>query len=193
MVRKLAIILIVPSMLLWSGCGQPKKDHDKDPWLQHQPTAWTTTPAGHVRDAGPFPSVEGGWVSDAEIDKAIDDEFARFAAAFPELAAPNVPVTLNDDYAMWVSFSRTGNSGAWAAGTETTGVGNVGVVLWSRLESAGDPGPAFIVRPPGDYWGVRYSNWRRTDWPIVPALAHELLHACIGDTAHQSILWARLN
>lgn len=191
MFRRLALILIVPTLLLGNGCHHGKS-HEKDAWLQHQPTAWTTTPAGHTRDAGPFPSVAAGYVSDAEIDKAVDAEFDRFATLFPEFGVPQMPVTINDDYAMWIPMGA-GNQGAWAAGVETTGQGNIGVCLWSRVETAEDPGPAFISRPPGVYWGVNYTTWRHTDWPIVPAIAHELLHVCIGDPDHTSALWARLN
>lgn len=174
LLRFILVCLLIPA------CNnQPDK---KAPWHQHRPTFWVTTPNGHVRDGGPFASVAAGWLTEADIDAAVDDEFSKFAIAFPQLTAPNLSVTLNDDYTMWV--------GAWASGVEYSGRPDIGVCLWQRVVSITDPGPAWIVRPPGVYWGIDYAEWRHTGKPLCPAIAHELLHACIGDPDHTSPLWA---
>ncbi len=173
------------ALILLAGCSSDA-DHSRDAWLQHQPSAWSLTSAGHVRDAGPFGSVAAGWTDDAQIDAAIDAGYQRFLDRLG-FAAPETPVTLNDDYVMWVPGS------GWAAGVSINGSGNVGVTLWTRIESPADPGPAWIVRPPGNSWGVEYTVWRHTGAPLAPAVAHELLHVVIGDPDHQSPLWAKLN
>lgn len=183
------IVLIVPTVLL--GCGN-NPDHKKDPWLQHVPTAWKLTPEGHTRDAGPFASIDGDWLTDSDIDNAVDDAYKRFHVRFPGLLVGEYPITLNDDYAMWIPLDRRGN-GAWAAGVCTTASGNIGVCLWSRAETVDEPGSAYIVRPPGVYWGVGYATWRHTGWPLCPAIVHELLHSVIGDPDHTSPLWANAN
>lgn len=172
--------VVVLAILL--GCGD--RDHSKDPWLQHVPERWTLTPAGHRRDAGPFGSVEQNWATEAEIDAAVDVAFANFGAVFPAWSV-DLPVTVNDDYVMWV--------GQWAAGVYVAGSGRVGVTLWTRTETLADPGPAWIVRAPGNSWGVEYANWRHTTRPLVPALEHELLHVVIGDPGHARPEWAALS
>lgn len=182
------LVLFAPLSAIMGGCGS--KDHQKDPWLQHVPTAWTTTPAGHARDAGPFGSVDAGFTTEAEIDAAIDEGFAKFYRVFG-YAPPNLAVTINDDYVMWIPVDKKGN-GSWVAGAYATGDWKIGVTLWTRTESATDPGPCWIARPPGEYWDVYYSTWRYTAAPLAPALTHELLHVCIGDPNHTNPDWAKL-
>lgn len=160
--RRLLLILIVPSILLGGCVYDRKRDDSKNAWLQHKPTAWKLTPDGHMRDAGPFDSMAGDWITEQDVDAAVDSAFQRFA--------------LNDDYAMWIN-----PPGAWASGAETTGRDAIGVCLWTRAETAADPGSWFIVRPPGNYWGVEYANYRHTAFPLCPALEHELLHTVIDD------------
>lgn len=174
-------------LLALSGCHR-HEDHSHDEWLPHVPTAWVTTSNGHVRDAGPFASVQAGWTTDAEIDAAVDDAYVRFASAFGQ-AAPEVPCAINDDYCLWVPDLEM-----WASGVEYEGYRHphITVCLWLRWETQFDPGPAWIVRPPGEYWGVNYDLWRHTTAPLVPALMHELLHAWIGDPDHTSPLWAKV-
>jgi hypothetical protein len=144
------------------------------------------TPKGHVRDGGPFESVQKDYLTDDVLNQAIDDAYDAFYLAFPELPKVNNPVTLNDDYVMWIPQAQT-----WAAGVEYSGNSNIGVTIWHRIETQVDPGDAFIVRPPGVYWGYNYSVWRHTGFPLVPAIPHELLHVCIGDPNHTSPLWSR--
>jgi len=172
-------------VLMLLGCADSPDPHE--PWYPHVPIAWTVTPDGHSRDAGPFASVSAGWTTDQEIDTAIDCAFSDFATRFPEFAGISVPVAINDDYTIWVPQVQ-----AWVSSGYVAGSGRLTVALWTRAISIDDPGAAFIVRPPGVYWGVGYAEWRHTAKPLCPAIQHELLHLCIGDPAHTSPLWARL-
>lgn len=173
-------------LLITPGCG-PGKDHSHDPWLQHTVTSWAVTPAGHVRDAGPFQSVTDGWITEADIDAATDAGYARFALLFPEFPIGDHPFSINDDYVMWIPHA------GWAGGVEYSGIGHVGVCMFTRGSTYTDPSPAFIVRPPGqDQWGNYHPDWRHTQAPLLPALPHELLHTVIGDPDHINPLWSRL-
>lgn len=177
---------ILPLLLLaLVSCAVPR-DTSRVAYYPHQPTAWRTTSGGHQRDAGPFDSVSKGFVTEDEIDAAVDEGYRKFYETFPDLKPGEHAVGLNDDYAMWVN----GPGGGWASGVETTGLKMISVCLWSRVESAADPGAAFVVRPPGNYWGVNYSTWRSTARPLAPALMHELLHAAIGDPGHKDPRWS---
>lgn len=169
------------------GCGKDT-DHGKDPWLQHKPSGYSTTPNGHLRDAGPFNSVLLGLITNEEIDNAIDDSFIRFGNLFPEYQTPNPLITINDDYVMWIPQANS-----WASGVQ---YGNtIGVCLYSRIEVSTlpiDTSNIYIIRYPGESWGVYYPNYRYTGYPLVPAFTHELLHCVIGDGGHASPLWGRL-
>lgn len=176
------LIVFLLSFLI--SCSRPPDPHI--PWYPHKPVFWHLTPDGHMRDAGPFASVEAGYATDEEIDTAIDVGF-KYLTERTGLVPPNMPVGLNDDYVMWSTAAR-----AWCAGLETTGDSIIHVTLWSRIETAEDPGPCWISRPPGNYWGLYYPNWRHTGKPLTPAVAHELLHACIGDPDHTSWEWIAL-
>lgn len=191
MKKFLWIILLIPSLFL--GCDQ-KTDRSHDPWLKHQVTIWHITPGGHVRDGGPFASVTEGWITEQDIDKATDAAYARYAFLFPEFPVSDHPFSINDDYVMWASAFKNGADGIWAAGEEFVGGGQIGVTMFTRGSSLTDPGPHFIVRPPGeDQWGTNHPDFRYTALPLVPALEHELLHTAIGDPFHNSILWQRLS
>lgn len=168
-------------LALLVGCTD---DGSADGWdtgqfRPHKASTWSTTPAGHARDAGPFASVESGHVTEVEIDAAIDAGFARFWSAFPEFGRPTARVHLTEDYVFWYA-------GQWAAGA------NEGqellLPLFARGTSSGDPGAQFIKRAPDG----NYSWWRFTTEPLVPALAHELLHRCIGDPQHGRAEWSRI-
>lgn len=160
-----------------------------EPWYPHIPTApWRVTPAGHWRDAGPFGSVQDGWTDEVELDVAVDDGFQRFSDRLG-FQALEIPVALNDDYTLWVVMRH---GGIWASGVYTTGEGMLHSCIWSRVEAAADPGPCWISRPPGNYWGVYYPTWRYAARPLAPALSHELLHVSIGDPDHLSPLWSKL-
>lgn len=192
-----AIFVLALLGILAPCCDNPfdkNVDHSHDPWLQHKVAAWHVTPGGHVRDAGPFASVDGAWIKDTDIDQATDAAYARYAALFPEYPVSDHPFSINDDYVMWASPYKNGADGVWAAGDEFVGGGQIGVTMFTRMESATDPSPQFIVRPPGfDQWGTYHVNYRYTTGPLVPALEHELLHAAIGDAQHRSQLWQRLS
>lgn len=152
-----------------------------------QPRAYRQTPGAHVRDAGPFRSVTEGWLTDAQLDQAVDIGYGRFQKLFPELPVPNYAVWLVDDYVMWV------DGAGWAGGVSYLGSGWIGVCIWSRVYTDHDPRPCFIARPPGNSFGTKYKQWRHTDTPLVPAIAHELLHVVIDDPQHKSPLWNRFS
>lgn len=174
-------------LVLFAGCAVPR-DTSRNEWLQHDPTAWVTTPGGHRRDAGPFKSVKDGFCTDAEIDAAIDAGFVRFKEIFPDLKYINKKITLNDDYVIWVPQLKL-----FTAGVETAGVDAIGLTIWFRAESATDPGDVFIKRAPGTYWGESYTVWRYSSKPLCPALVHELLHTAIDDPGHKDKRWTLVN
>lgn len=180
-------VLILIALILFLGCHQTRDD-SKQAWYPHQPTSWVTTPGGHLRDAGPFDSVQGGFVTDLEIDGAVDAAFLHFLKLFPQFQLSIHPIALNDDYTLWAP-----NPGGWASGLETTGVPMLNVCLWSRIEGSTPAAGAFIARSPGNYWGVYYANWRWTAKPLAPAIEHELLHSAISDPNHSRAEWATLN
>lgn len=185
---RVCFVLTLAIALLWVGCAV-KRDTSRLAWYPHQPSRLSMTPAGHMRDAGPFLSVDGGFTSDAEIDGAVDAAFSRFGRLFPQFPLGAHPVALNDDYVMWVPAA-----GTWASGEEVTGRAQINVCLWTRAEGALQPAPgSFIERAPGNYWGVEYANWRWTSRPLAPALEHELLHAAISDPGHTRPEWDTLN
>lgn len=178
-------------LLLLAGCNifsPSDKPDPHDPWLPHKPASWRTTPKGHVRDAGPFQSIAQGLATEAEVDQAIDQEFDYFRSKLPQYAAIEVKVWLNDDYVMWCPSPPT-----WCAGLEP-GLGAYLVVccIWSRRVSSEDPGPCYIKRAPGTYFGQEVTTWRSTVRPFVPALAHEMLHVAIGDPTHSRPEWTTL-
>ena len=164
-----------------------ERDASRVPYLPHEPTELRTTPGGHRRDAGPFESVKQGYVTEEELDAAVDGAFSKFSERFPDLISKlkNPPVTLNDDYALWVNDAKS-----FASGAENQNSSVVSVCIWARGESAVEPTePAFIKRRPGPYFGVMYTGWRWTKRPLCPALVHELLHKTIGDGAHKDPRW----
>ncbi len=177
---------VLPAVLalLSAACAVPR-DTSRVPWYPHKPTAWRATPGGHTRDAGPFQSVQMGFLTEEEIDAGVDAGFANFQKVFPDLPCANKPVALNDDYAMFVPQVN-----AWASGVDLTGAATITVCLWTRANGPADPGKGiFIVRPPGTYWDVPYPDWRWTVRPIAPAIMHELLHEAIGDPNHTDPRW----
>jgi hypothetical protein len=183
-------ILTAVLLLGLAACAVPR-DTTRVQWYPHVPAFWRTTPDGHKRDDGPFNSVLKGFTTDEAIDAGVDQGYARFRKLFPEFAAQvrDYPVALNDDYAEFIPTVQV-----WASGEETTGDKIIHLCLWSRGSAPTDPGSAFIVRPPGNYWGVDYTDWRFTAPPLCPALAHELLHTMIDDPGHKRTdMWARLN
>jgi hypothetical protein len=177
----LILVLIVPSFLL-AGCGEHRNVHgfDTNDFKPHLAAAWTTTPAGHQRDAGPFASVAGGFVTEAEIDQAVDDGFSAFYAKFPQFGRPEARIHITEDYVFWYG-------GRWAGGADEGA--DIMLPLFSRGTSAGDPGAEFLKRAPDG----NYSWWRFTATPLLPALQHELLHRVIGDPFHLSALWAQVD
>jgi len=174
------LLLIVPSLLL-HGCADDTKANgwDTDNFKPHCATAWRVTPAGHVRDAGSFASVAGGFATDAEIDAAVDAGFASFWSTFPEFGRPEARVHITDDYVFWYG-------GQWAAGAQEGE--EILLPLYSRGSSSGDPGAQFVKRAPNG----QYPFWRFTTDPLLPALRHELLHRVIGDPFHARVEWSRL-
>lgn len=175
------LLLLIPTALL--GCVEPKDD-PRLAYAPHSAGAWTLTPGGITRDAGPFASVERGYLTDDEIDAALDAARADFVARFPEFAHVSPLVHLTDDY---VFFAQ--NEG-WAAGMHLDG--NIYLALYTRSKSVEHPGDFYIVRPPGDSFGTWYDYHRYTAKPLVPAYQHEALHAAIGDPLHSSPAWSRL-
>lgn len=178
--RYALLLLIVPSLLL-GGCTDDTKvgGWDVDEFRPHRATDFTVTPAGHMCDAGPFSSVVGGFVTEAEIHAAVDAGFAQFVYLFPELVPPNPRVHLTEDYVFWYG-------GTWAAGASEGG--DVLVCLFSRGTSTGDPGAEYKKRAPDQNYGW----WRFTVAPLCPGLTHELLHCVIGDPYHMTAWWGRL-
>jgi hypothetical protein len=178
------IRFLLPLFLMIAvGCAV-KRDQTRNEWLEHRPTAWRTTPGGHLRDAGPFQSVAQGFTTEEEIDAAVDYGYSHFRELFPGLSPKEHKITLNDDYVMWIPQST-----AWVSGVEFTGGDTIGVCIWTRANAAADPGKYFIKRPPGTYWEENYSTWRYTDKPLCPAIIHELLHSVIGDGGHKDPRW----
>ena len=190
---RFAFVLTLLALTLAGACGKQEDPHK--PWYPHHVSTWTWTPGGYARDAGGFASVESGFVTDAEIDSAIDKAFAHFGTVFPNIVLPARPVALNDDYVLWVKQGRGNNQGVWASGLWITGQDHITVALWSRGEGSTPPAvpDPFIAREPGNYWGVHYDTWRWTALPLVPAIEHELLHTAIGDPEHARAEWATLN
>jgi hypothetical protein len=183
MIRLLNIIIL----LLLVGCFNRKPD-PHIPWYPHHVSFWVLTPGGFIRDGGPFSSLAAGYTNDTEINQAIDDQFNYFYSKFPQYTWVRPNVAINDDYVFWPPDARTWVSGlSYGIGTQT-----VWVALWLRVETIDEPGDCWIKRAPGTYWGVYYQNWRHTDRPLAPALAHELLHCAIGDPNHTSPDWGVL-
>ncbi len=192
--KKLLAALVLASSISSIGCAV-KRDTTRLEWYPHSPSSYVTTPAGHKRDAGPFKSVQAGLVTEAQIDAAVDAGFENFGKIFPNYAGKigNPPVAINDDYVLFVPGQ---GEQAWASGVEglPSKDGHITVCLWSRKETpAAPPVAVFIVRPPGNYWGVFYSSYRWTSPPLVPALEHELLHIAITDDDHVGPDWDKLN
>lgn len=178
--KTLLVILIIPTFLLGCSDDTTVNGWDTRAFEPHRASSFRQTPDGHLRDAGPFGSVTAGFVTESEIDAAVDAGFRRFAVLFPELSTPPVRVHINDDYVMWVPGA------GWAGGVSEGE--NVCVCLFSRGTSAGDPGSQYIKRAPDG----NYNHWRFTSEPLLPALTHELLHSVIGDPFHASAFWNRL-
>ncbi len=171
---------VVLALLL--GCDS---DYFVDGWDTRlfapvQAQTYKQTLGGHWRASDALNSLLDGFLSDLEIDQAVDYGFNRFRSLYPELACPNPKVNLNDDYVMYVQGA------GWAGGYSVDST-QIYVCLWSRGESSIDPGAEFIKRPPNS----QYANWRFTSLPLCPAIAHELLHCVIGDPNHTSPLWLR--
>lgn len=179
------IVLFIPTCLLGSGCSD--KEDPRSDYGPHYATAWVVTPGGITRDAGPFGSVAAGYTTSEEIDAALDAARADFAARFPEYAWVNPLVHLSDVYSFYVSGPGGGFASGWNMGD-----GQIALAIWSRVETAEDPGDCWLKRPPGESFGVYYSNWRSTQRSLVPAYQHECLHIAIGDPTHSSALWRRL-
>lgn len=175
-------------LLSLAACAVPR-DASMVPYMQHTPESWRTTPGGHRRDAGPFESVRTGYLTEDDIDKAVDDGYARFASLFPDLAQKlhEHSVTLNDDYAMWVP-----GTSIFSSGSEKSGSDIIGVCIWSRDQGPAEPKDKFISRAPGMYFNVNYTSWRWTSRPLCPAIPHELLHSVIGDGGHKDARWKLL-
>jgi len=169
-------------LLVSCGVGDPYAQ-----WRIQQPKYYVQTPNGHVRDGGPFRSVKEGWVTEKDLDWAVDSSYLYYSKLFPDYPAPNYAVWLVDDYVMWV------DGAGWAGGVSYMGAGWIGVCIWSRVYTDTDPHPCFIARAPGNSFGTQYSAWRHTDLPLMPAIAHELLHTVIDDPQHKSPLWQRFN
>lgn len=179
MIRLLAILV-----LCLGGCFDRKED-PRSEHLYHVASAWVVTPGGITRDAGPFGSVASGYTTDGDIDAALDSAMEDFYRRFPAFTWVNPLVHLTDSYSFFVPGS------GFASGYHM-GDNQVAVALWTRVETTGDPGNYWIVRPPGEYYGVYYPVWRSTQFPLVPAYQHECLHVAIGDPGHTSPLWALL-
>ena len=172
------------ALVLLMGCSS----NPYEPFYQHEPGGWQYTPLGIKRDAGPLGSVKHGYVTDAEIDAAIDAGYERYRKLYPEYPVPvaQFRVTLNDDYVMYVQ-------GAGWAGGVSYGEHLIGLCIWSRGKSDIDPGDVWEKRRPGDSFGTHYTYWRFTQRPLCIAMAHEVLHLAIDDPEHKSPLWARLS
>lgn len=179
---KALVVLLIPWALI--SCGGDDDGSWTDAYQPHAASAWTVTPGGATRDAGPFGSVAAGYTTDAEIDAAVDAGMTRFRIAFPEYGWVKPYVHLTDDYVLYAKGQ------GWASGV-TYGGGEVFVCLWTRVESEQEPaGDHWIKREPPASDGRMV--WRCTGKALAPALAHECLHLAIGDPGHQSALWGRL-
>ena len=180
--RNLLMLLLVPLWLL--GCKQDTKVNGWDVrnFYPHQASSYRQTPQGHMRDAGPFASVQAGFCTEQDIDSAVDYQYSKFAFDFPDLPTPHAFVDITDDYVMYVIGA------GWAAGMDMS-MSPIYVCLWSRSYSNTDPGAEFIKRGPDQ----NYSQWRYTSFPLLPALEHELLHTIIGDPTHSSAYWSRIH
>lgn len=175
------LVLIIPLWLLSCSDNNNVDGFDVRNFYPHQARSYHLTPMGHYRDAGPFASVAGGYVTEDDIDNAVDRGYSEFAVDFPELPAPSAYIDITDDYVMYVP-----NAG-WASGADY-GTSPVYVCLWSRGHSSIDPGAEFIKRAPNQ----NHSDWQFNIFPLLPALEHELLHTIIGDPGHSSSLWQRI-
>lgn len=166
--------------LFYTGCNSDDKADgwDVDTFQPRIASSFQATPQGRLRASG-IQSVSLGYVTDQEIDTAIDAAFLKFAQVFPELPIPNPRIHLQDDYVMRVQ-------GQWASGW-TISPSDVVVCLWSRGNSAINPGACFIARPPDS----NYSTWRFNSSPLVPALVHELIHCAVSDPLHHSVYFTR--
>jgi hypothetical protein len=157
---------------------------DDDPRLAYLPSPCpfsTVTPKGRIvrYPSEPLASEVAGYSTLAEILLAIDTECDAFEVAHPDVAGTTfrVPILLHDDYVYWVPNGYP--NGSWAAG-DTDMTTYVRVTIWTRVETAVDPSPAWIVRAPGFSFGTTYTAWRHTDRPFVPALQHEFGHVAYG-------------
>lgn len=168
-------------LLLACGCANDGKANgwNTRQFEPHQPSVFRQTPGGHLREVIGGP-VTQGYITDADIDAAVDAGFSRFAVLYYDLPMPAPHVGLMDDYTMWV--------GMWAGGV-TINRGEIIVCLWSRGISPTDPGATYIKRAPDS----NYAWWRFSAEPLCPAVCHELLHCVIDDPGHTSALWARMN
>lgn len=180
------LLLLIPSALL-AGCLDDKHEDPRNAYAPHYATSWRVTPGGIMRDAGPFGSVGASYVSEEEIDAALDAARADFVSRFPEFAWINPYVHLTDDYCFFVNLPGGGFASGWRFAEN-----EIALALWSRGRSADEPSDCWIKRAPGDSFGVYMDHWRYTTRRLVPAYQHEALHVAIDDPSHSSPLWGRL-
>ena len=167
---------LTAALLLLVGCTDFYDDGDdpRDAFAPHVCSSYRLTPAGHSVCNDPKGSVAAGYVTEAEIDTAVDTIMENFYLEFPSVRGLTRPIGIHDDYVYWVK-----QAGSFAAG-DTDGVTYVRAALWTRMESAGDPGDCWIKRSPDEYFGTYYTVWRSTQHPLLPALRHEMGHVAFG-------------
>ena len=180
MQRLLALVICA---LMIPACDFIYDDED-DPRLAYLPSPGnlsTVTPGGRIVRYDPLGSETAGYCTLAEVLVAVDAECDAFEAVHPDAAGTTfrVPILLHDDYVYFVPFANGYPSGSWAAG-DTDMTTYVRAAIWTRVETAYDPRPAWIVRDPGTSFGTFYSVWRHTARPFVPALQHEFGHVAYG-------------
>lgn len=179
------VILLIPSILL--GCQKERAGEDPyRPFYPHVAQTWTTTPAGHVRDADPKKSIEQGFTTDAEVDSSIDAGYEEFYSLFPEFRGVEGQVNITDDY-VEVDPDNHVNAPGLSRGT------SMFLCLWTRKTSETEPIGCYLKREPGTYFGFTYTEWRYTARPLFPRLTHELLHVALGgDAYHTDTRWSKV-
>lgn len=181
------------AIALVNGCSLFHRKRSKSDGLRefypHQCANYRMTPAGNQVCNDPKRSVQAGFLTEGDIDRCVDVSAKLFKESFPEFASMSVAVGVNDDYALFIP-PTTG----WSADYHQARADSVVAVLWTRGSGPVAPsGNHFIVRPPGEYWGASYADWRWTDRPLLPALIHAFLHQALrGDADHKDERWGRL-
>ena len=191
--RSVWLGLFVTASAFMTGCGhQSGNDGEIATSYPCQVTAYTGN--GYPVCWYDISSVDGGYVTQAEIFQALDQGVEAFIYSHPDLNPENVRGVLRgvcfeivDNYAFLVNPDQS--SVLWAAGV-TDGKTYIKLALWSRGTTEFTSGynlwgipayaPPHVVYGPDHCVPTCYPFWRFGSRPLLPALSHEVGHIFYG-------------